>query len=113
MVEPPRPFDFRVRAMALESAGRKAPTLTESRNRIEKVGDECLFHHTCRYFLKGRALEYTGDFAHRAGESLEERALSGAPSAVDPFVRSLEDVRHSITEAVEETVRRKKEVAAP
>jgi len=62
--------------MVLKSTGKKASRLRELKDRIAEAGEGVLFHHTYQYFLKEHVLEYTNDFAHWAGESLEERALA-------------------------------------
>lgn len=80
-----KPFEFRQCVSILKSTGRKARTLGALREIISTVSEASLFHHTCQYFLKGHTQEYTNDFAHWAGEGLEERALSEHLSNVDPF----------------------------
>jgi hypothetical protein len=79
-------FQFMECATILKATGKQARTVRELRETIAAIGEESLFHHTCQYFLKGHILEYTNDFAHWVGESLEERALSERLSNVDPFV---------------------------
>ena len=69
-------FEFKQCVSLLKSTGRKAKNLRELRDAIAVVSNESVFHHTYQYFLKGHILEYTNDFAHWAGESLEERALA-------------------------------------
>ena len=103
MSNSPEPFDFRACLMVLKSTGRKASTLRELRGCIEKASDGCLFHHTCQYFLKGHALEYTSDFAHWAGESLEERALAESLSVIDPYdFRSVGELRTALLNAIDD-----------
>ena len=80
------PFEFKACASILKSTGKKAKNLRELRDIIAVVGDGSIFHHTYQYFLKGRIFEYTNDFAHWAGESLEERALSEHLSNIDPLI---------------------------
>jgi hypothetical protein len=70
------PFEFKQCVSIVKSTGRQARNLGELRKLISQVGDESIFHHVYQYFLKGHVLEYTNDFAHWAGESLEERALA-------------------------------------
>jgi hypothetical protein len=79
------PFKFKQCVSLLESTGKKAKDLRELRDGIAAVSDECIFHHTYQYFLKGHILEYTNDFAHWAGEGLEERALAEQLSNIDPY----------------------------
>jgi hypothetical protein len=96
------PFDFRACLMVLKSTGKKASTLRELKACIEKASDGCLFHHTYQYFLKGHALEYTNDFAHWAGESLEERALAEALSVIDPYdFQSVAELRLALLNAID------------
>jgi hypothetical protein len=81
-----RPFEFMECVSILKSTGKRARNIRELRMMIADISDESLSHHTYQYFLKGHALEYTNDFAHWIGESLEERALSERLSNIDPFV---------------------------
>lgn len=76
----------------LKSTGKRARNIHELRSMIAHISDESLFHHTYQYFLKGHILEYTNDFAHWVGESLEERALSECLSNIDPF--DFKDMTH-------------------
>ncbi len=85
MAEIIEPFEFRQCISILKATGRRARTLKELRNLIDIASDEAIFHHTFQYFLKGHTMEYTNDFAHWAGESLEERALSEHLSNIDIF----------------------------
>jgi len=89
--------------MLLKATGKKASTLTELRDRIAEASEASLFHHTYQYFLKGHVLEYTNDFAHWAGESLEERALAEHLSNVDPYsYPTIEDLRTGLTGAIDD-----------
>lgn len=86
----------------IKSTGMKARNLRELRERISVVSGESIFHHTYQYFLKGRVLEYTNDFAHWAGESLEERALSEHLSNVDPYAfKNIEDLRMELLNVID------------
>ena len=85
MAEIIEPFEFKQCISILKSTGEKAKNLHELRNIIAVISDDCIFHHTYQYFIKGHVLEYTNDFAHWAGESLEERALSEHLSNIDPY----------------------------
>jgi hypothetical protein len=80
-----RPFEFMECITILKSTGKRARNIRELRTMIADISDVSLFHHTYQYFLKGHILEYTNDFAHWVGESLEERALSERLSNIDPF----------------------------
>lgn len=79
------PFEFMECVTILKSTGKRARNIRELRAIIAQLSDESLFHHTHQYSLKGHILEYTNDFAHWVGESLEERALSERLSNIDPF----------------------------
>jgi len=78
-------FEFRQCIGLTKSTGQRARTLRELRDLIATVSEESIFHHTYQYFMKGHSLEYTNDFGHWAGESLEERALSEYISNIDIF----------------------------
>jgi len=80
-----KPFEFKQCVSILKSTGKKAANLRGLRNIIAEVSDDCIFHHTYQYFLKGHILEYTNDFAQWAGEGLEERALAEYLSNIDPY----------------------------
>jgi hypothetical protein len=79
------PFEFRQCISIIKSTGKKARNIRELRELINSISDDCIFHHTYQYFLKGHILEYTNDFAQWAGESLEENALSERLSNIDPY----------------------------
>ncbi len=96
-------FEFRQYASVLKSTGRKATTLQELREIIAEVGDESIFHHMYQYFLKGHVLQYTNDFAHWAGESLEERVLSEHLSNIDPYgFQKIGDLRAEVVRVIDE-----------
>lgn len=97
-----RPFEFRQCISILKATGRKAKSLRELRSVISNVNEESVFHHTYQYFLKEHAREYTNDFAHWAGESLEERALSEHLSNIDPYdFRSIDNLRNEILRVID------------
>ena len=97
-----RPFEFKQCVNLIKSTGLKARNLRELRERTAVVSGESIFHHTYQYFLKGRVLEYTNDFAHWAGESLEERALSEHLSNVDPYAfKNIEDLRMELLNVID------------
>jgi hypothetical protein len=96
-------FDFRACISVLKSTGKKARNLRELRDTISVVSEDCLFHHTYQYFLKGRVLEYTSDFAHWAGESLEERALAERLANIDPYdLGSIDAVRRALVKVIDD-----------
>ncbi len=95
-------FEFKQCVSLLKSTGRKARNLRELRDVIAVVSDESIFHHTYQYFLKGHVLEYTNDFAHWAGESLEERALSEHLSNIDPYVfKNIDELRQELLNVID------------
>ena len=97
------PFEFRQCLSILKSTGNKAGNLQELKNVIAVISDECIFHHTYQYFIKGHILEYTNDFAHWAGESLEERALSESLSNIDPYdFTNITDLRNELIKVIDE-----------
>lgn len=88
------PFEFKQCISILKSTGKKAKNVKDLCNLIGSVSDESVFHHTYQYFLKEHVLEYTNDFAHWVGESLEERSLSEQLSNIDPYgLETIKDVR--------------------
>ena len=95
-------FEFRQCINILKSTGRKASTIKELRNLISIASDESIFHHTYQYFIKGHIMEYTNDFAHWAGESLEERALAEHLSNIDVYAfRNISDLRDEILKHID------------
>jgi hypothetical protein len=95
-------FDFKQCITMLKATGRKAPNLREFRSALAETSCESIAHHTYQYFLKGRIMEYTNDFAHWAGESLEERALAEQLSNIDPYDFSdIEDMRGVLLKTVD------------
>ena len=97
------PFEFKQCISILKSTGKRAKNLRELRDVIATVSNECIFHHTYHYFLKGHILEYTSDFAHWAGESLEERALAEQLSNIDPYdFKDISDLRKELLKAIDE-----------
>lgn len=96
------PFEFNQCISILKSTGQRAKNLRELRNIIEVISDDCIFHHTYQYFIKGHVLEYTNDFAHWAGESLEERALSEHLSNIDPYdYKNISGLKNKILEVID------------
>lgn len=103
IVEVTEPFEFRQCVSIIRSTGRKAGNLRELREVIALISDECIFHHTYQYFLKEHVLEYTNDFAHWAGESLEERALSEQLSNIDPYgFMNIDDLRTKLLDVIDD-----------
>ncbi|HMK60847.1 MAG TPA: DUF5752 family protein [Dissulfurispiraceae bacterium] len=101
------PFDFKQCTTMLKSTGKRASNLRELRECITVIDEESMFHHTFQYFLKGHLLEYTNDFAHWAGESLEERALSERLSSIDPYeFDTMESLRKSILTVIDDYLKK-------
>ncbi|MDD3978301.1 MAG: DUF5752 family protein, partial [Methanomicrobium sp.] len=95
-------FEFKQCMSVLKSTGKKAKTLKELAEIIKVVSDGSIFHHTYQYFLKGHILEYTNDFAHWAGESLEERMLSEQLSGIDPYeFKNIDDLRAGLLHTID------------
>src|SRR4030042_5946146 len=95
------PFEFKQCISISKSTGEKAVNLRELREVISIVSDESIFHHPYQYFLKGHILEYTNDFAHWAGESLEERALAEHLSNIDPYdFKNIADLRKELLRVI-------------
>jgi len=98
-----RPFEFKQYVTILKATGLKAKTLSELRDTIAVVSEGSIFHHTYQYFLKVRTLEYSNDFAHWAGESLEERALAEHLSNIDPYdCGNVGDLRNRLITVIDE-----------
>lgn len=103
MAEISRTFEFKECVSIIKATGKRAAHLRELRDVIASVSDESIFHHTYQYFLKEHILEYTNDFAHWAGESLEERALAEHLSNVDPYNFSdINGVRNEILNVIDD-----------
>jgi hypothetical protein len=97
------PFEFKQCVSILKSTGKQAKNLSEMRQGISKISDESIFHHVYQYFLKGHILEYTNDFAHWAGETLEERALAERLSNIDPYTfKSINEVRKELIKEIDD-----------
>jgi len=97
----PKTFEFKQCVTLLKSTGKKARNLREMKNVLAGVSGGSIAHHTYQYFLKGHILEYTNDFAHWAGESIEERALAERLSNIDPYdYASVQDLRRDLITAL-------------
>jgi hypothetical protein len=96
-------FEFKQCAIILKSTGKKAKSLGELRDVISEVNEASIFHHFYHYFLKEHVREYTNDFAHWAGEGLEERALAEMFSNIDPYdFTSIDDLRRELNRGIDE-----------
>lgn len=103
----PKTFEFKQCVTLVKATGRKARNLREFRAALALVSEESVFHHTYQYLLKGHVLEYTNDFAHWAGESIEERALAEHLSNIDPYdFRGIEELRTELVKQVDEYLER-------
>jgi hypothetical protein len=98
------PFEFNQSVSITKSTGATAANLRELRDGIAKISPESINHHTYQYLQKrGLIREYTNDFAHWAGESLEERALSERLSNIDPYTtKNVEELRKVILEVIDD-----------
>ncbi len=97
-----KPFEFMQCISILKSTAKRAKNLRELRDLIATVSEESIFHHTCQYFLKGRIREYTNDFAHWVGESLEESALAEQLSSIDPYeFKDISELRTALLTVVD------------
>ncbi|MEW6109493.1 MAG: DUF5752 family protein [Nitrospirota bacterium] len=106
MAEITKAFEFKQCVSIIKSTGRKAKDLRELRALISEVSDESIFHHTYQYFLKEHILEHTNDFAHWAGEGLEERALAEHLSNIDPYnFRDINDIRSELLKVIDDYLR--------
>jgi len=95
------PFEFKQCVTILKSTGKKAKNLKELCTLIGSVSDESIFHHTYQYFLKEHVFEYTNDFAHWVGESLEERSLAEQLSNIDPYsTGTIKDLREELQNVI-------------
>ncbi|MDA8156372.1 MAG: DUF5752 family protein [Actinomycetota bacterium] len=96
------PFCFNQCIKLAKSTGKKARNLSELMSLIRIVPETSIYHHTYEYYFKGRALEYTNDFAHWAGEFLEARVLGDNLSVIDPFAhKSIKSLRNELLNAIE------------
>jgi hypothetical protein len=100
-------FEFKQCVILIKATGRKAASLRELRDLIAAASAESIAHHTYQYFLKGHILEYTNDFAHWAGKSLEEGALAEQLSNIDPYAcRDEEELRGELLQAIDDHLER-------
>jgi hypothetical protein len=96
-------FEFKQCITLLKATGKKARNLREFRDALSVVSRGSILHHTYQYLLKGHILEYTSDFSHWAGESLEERALAEHLSNIDPYdFGNIEELRAELIKAIDE-----------
>jgi len=103
MAKAAAPFEFKQCVSIVKSTGKKACNLRELRNIIATIDDESIFHHVYQYFLKGHILEYTNDFSHWAGETLEERALAERMSCLDPYtLKTVSSVRKELLREIDD-----------
>lgn len=87
----------------IKATGKKAGDIHDLRAIIASISEESIFHHTCQYFLKEHMLEYTNDFAHWAGESLEESSLAEHLSNIDPYdYRNISDLRNELLRVIDD-----------
>jgi hypothetical protein len=95
-------FVFMDAANLLKATGRKARTLRDLREGIALVSTDCIFHHTCQFFMEGHIQEHTNDFSKWAAESLEESALAEFLSNIDPYsFKNIEELRVALVEVID------------
>jgi hypothetical protein len=100
-------FGFKQCISLLKSTGVKAGNLRDLHKAIAGISADSIFHHTFQYFLKGHTQEYTNDFAHWAGESLEERTLAEELANLDPYdFENIYDVRRALLSVIENFLER-------
>ena len=100
-------FEFKQCITLLKATGKKAASLRELRDLIAESGPGPISHHTYQYFLKGHIQEYTNDFAHWAGKSLEEGALAEQLSNIDPYAcAGIEELRAEVLAAIDDHLQR-------
>ncbi len=100
-------FEFRECISIVKSTGRKAKNLRELRDLIAIISDESIYHHTYQYHSRRQILEYNSDFAHWAGEGLEESVLSEYFSNIDPFLfRDIGELRKALLKVVDDYLQR-------
>ena len=96
-------FEFRQCVKLLKATGKKARDLEELEALINSISPNSIYHHVYEYPLKLIELEYTNDFAHWAGETLEARRLGEALSNIDPYrFASIEDLRKELAREIGE-----------
>ncbi len=103
MVRISESFEFWQSTIVLKSTGLKAHNLREMRELISTVSDNCIYHHTFQYFIKGNILEYTNDFAQWVYEALGEQELSERLSSIDPYTFSgISEIRTAIIGVIDD-----------
>lgn len=96
-------FEFKQCTILVKSTGKYAKSLAELRELLAAVSDDSIAHHTYQYFLKGHIMEYTNDFSHWVGESLEESALAEHLSNIDPYAYpSADQLRREILRVIDD-----------
>ncbi len=88
------PFHFMQSRIIAVSTGLEGRTLTEFRERLASVDASVIYYHTFEAVLRlGRR---KGDFAIWVEEQLDLPELAGKLARLDPYMTSLESVRHLI-----------------
>jgi hypothetical protein len=96
------PFEFRECVILLKSTGKKAGTIAELRQLLAGIPAASIVHHMFHYALRGHILEYTNEFAHWAGESLQERSLAEHLSNIDAYAfERVEDLRTELLRVID------------
>lgn len=98
-------FEFYDYIMMVSPTGQRASNLREFLNIIEESEDNVLFHHMFQSQLKyhSRVLDYNGDFANWAADSLEDFALAEKLGNFDPYdYVTIADAKVMLIEIIEE-----------
>jgi len=98
------PFHFMQSRIIAVSTGLESRTLTEFREMLASVDASAIYYHTFEAILRlGRR---KGDFAIWIEEQLDLPELAGKITRLDPYMTSLESIRHRIIKLCDEFLER-------
>jgi hypothetical protein len=98
------PFHFMQSRIITVSTGLESRTLTEFREMLASVDASVIYYHTFEAILRlGRR---KGDFAIWIEEQLDLPELAGKITRLDPYMTSLESIRHRIIKLCDEFLER-------
>jgi hypothetical protein len=98
------PFHFMQSRIMAVSTGLESRTLTEFREMLASVDASAIYYHTFEAILRlGRR---KGDFAIWIEEQLDLPELAGKITRLDPYMTSLESIRHRIIKLCDEFLER-------
>jgi hypothetical protein len=98
------PFHFMQSRIIAVSTGQEGRTLTEFRERLASVDASVIFYHTFEAILRlGRR---KGDFAIWIEDELKLPELSAKIARLDPYMTSLESIRHRVIKVCDEYLER-------